>query len=110
MKILIDENLPKRIKAAFLDYDIYTIRELGWQGKQNGELMTLMYENRFNVLLTFDKNMQYQQYFPNYCVTVFVLKAVSNQYKYIEPLIPSVKTLLLDSLPYEAIVISASVE
>ena len=50
MKILIDENLPKRIKAAFEEYEIYTIRDMQWQGKKNGELMTSMSENQFTVL------------------------------------------------------------
>lgn len=106
MKILIDENLPKRIKSAFLGWDIYTIKDMEWQGKQNGELMKLMFENSFNVLFTFDKNMQYQQYFPKFCVTVFVLNASTNQYKSVEPLLSAVKIKLIEKLPYEAIIIS----
>ncbi len=106
MKILIDENLPKRIKEAFKEWEIYTIRDMQWQGKKNGELMTLMAENQFNVLLTFDKNMQYQQHFPKYGVTVFVLNASGNQYKFIAPLLPFVQEKLAEDLPFAAIIIS----
>ncbi len=60
MKLLLDENLPKRLKEDFSDYEVFTVRELGWNGIKNGELLRLMIENGFNALLTFDKNLQHQ--------------------------------------------------
>ena len=55
MKLLLDENLPKRLKTDFAEHDIYTVREKEWNGIKNGELLQLMVENSFNALLTFDK-------------------------------------------------------
>ena len=63
MKLLLDENLPKRLKADFPTHEIYTEQEKEWNGIKNGELLRLMKEDHFDALLTFDKNLQHQQNF-----------------------------------------------
>jgi hypothetical protein len=55
MKLLLDENLPKRLKADFADHEISTVRERGWNGIKNGQLLQLMVENGFEALLTFTR-------------------------------------------------------
>ena len=57
MKLLLDENLPKRLKADFPGHETFTVSDLGWNGKTNGELLKLMMEDGFDVLITFDKNL-----------------------------------------------------
>jgi predicted nuclease of predicted toxin-antitoxin system len=42
MKLLIDENLPKRLKIHFPEHEIYTVHDMGWNSKKNGELLKLM--------------------------------------------------------------------
>ena len=81
MKLLLDENLPKKLKQHFAEYEIFTVRDKGWNGVKNGELIKLMLEENFEVLLTFDKNLQFQQNFEKYPLKVFVLTAINNQYK-----------------------------
>lgn len=44
MKLLLDENLPKRLKQDFPDHDVYTVRDMEWNGIKNGQLLTLMVE------------------------------------------------------------------
>ncbi len=68
------KNLPKRLKFDFPEYEIYTIREKQWNGKKNGQLLKLLVENNFDALLTFDKNLQYQQNFSKYTITVLCLQ------------------------------------
>ena len=63
MKLLLDENLPKRLKLDFPEHGVYTVRDKGWNGIKNGELLKLMIEDSFDALLTFDKNLQHQQNF-----------------------------------------------
>jgi predicted nuclease of predicted toxin-antitoxin system len=63
MKLLLDENLPKKLKNDFSEYVMFTVREKGWTGKTNGELLKLMIDENFDALLTFDKNLQHQQNF-----------------------------------------------
>ncbi len=57
MKLLLDENLPKRLKLDFTEHEIYTVRDKGWNGIKNGDLLKLLIENHFDALLTFDKNL-----------------------------------------------------
>ncbi|MBV6438891.1 MAG: hypothetical protein DYG98_19275 [Haliscomenobacteraceae bacterium CHB4] len=94
MKLLLDENLPRRLKKDLHAYKIFTVRDMGWTGKKNGELLTLMLQNGFNVLLTFDRNLQHQQNFSKYPVAVFVLNAPGNDYGTLQPLMPLVISLL----------------
>ncbi|HZY10573.1 MAG TPA: DUF5615 family PIN-like protein [Bacteroidota bacterium] len=56
MRILLDENLPKKLKLHFQGFEIFTVRDRGWTGKTNGELIQLMIAERFDVLLTFNTN------------------------------------------------------
>ena len=78
MRLLLDENLPKRLKADFPNHQVFTVAEQQWTGKKNGELLKLMLENDFAALLTFDKNLQHQQNFQKFPLTVFVLTAPNN--------------------------------
>jgi predicted nuclease of predicted toxin-antitoxin system len=48
MKLLLDENLPKRLKADFTTHEIYSIRDKGWNGVKNGELLKLMIAEEFD--------------------------------------------------------------
>jgi predicted nuclease of predicted toxin-antitoxin system len=94
MKLLLDENLPKRLKLDFPEYEIYTVRDKGWDGKKNGELMNLMVDDNFDALLTFDKNLQHQQNFKKYTIPVLVLNASSNTYLTLKDLVPKIKEVL----------------
>lgn len=80
MRLLLDENLPKRLKLDFPAHEIFTVRDKGWNGIKNGKLLELMLADGFHALLTFDKNLQYQQNFRKYTLTVFVLNAPVNTY------------------------------
>jgi hypothetical protein len=64
MRLLLNENLPKRLKDDFPNHEVYTVREKEWNGIKNGQLLQLLLENNFDALLTFDKNLAYQQNFP----------------------------------------------
>jgi predicted nuclease of predicted toxin-antitoxin system len=81
MKLLLDENLPKKLKIHFPEHEVFTVRDMAWNGKKNGELMQLMVENKFDALITFDKNLQFQQNFKKYVLPVLVLNAPDNTYK-----------------------------
>ncbi len=98
MRLLLDENLPKRLKKDFSKREIFTIREKGWNGKKNGELLKLLLSEKFDALITFDKNMQYQQNFMKFSITVFVLDAEDNTYDVLKQLIPEIKNVLTKEL------------
>ena len=94
MKLLLDENLPKRLKADFPGHETYTVSDLGWNGKTNGELLKLMMEHEFDVLITFDKNLQYQQNLSKYPIPVIVLNARDNSYITLAVLTPKINLAL----------------
>ncbi len=94
MRLLLDENLPKRLKQDFPEHEIFTVHEKQWNGIKNGELLKRLVNNSFDALLTFDKNLQHQQNFLKYTITVFVLTAKINQYMELTKLTPKIKEYL----------------
>ena len=89
---------PKRLKQDLSEHEIYTVADKGWTGISNGRLLNLLAENKFDALLTFDKNLQYQQNFSKYSITVFVLNAPDNSYLTLKKLIPKIKEALKEKL------------
>lgn len=98
MKLLLDENLPKRLKKDLSVFEVYTIRDKGWNGLSNGDLLNLMQKEKFSVLITFDKNLQYQQNFNRYSLPVLVLNAPDNSYQTLTRLSPKIIAVLSGSL------------
>jgi predicted nuclease of predicted toxin-antitoxin system len=98
MKLLLDENLPKRLKQEFKEQEVYTVAEKGWSGISNGELLALLIENNFDALITFDKNLQYQQNFSKYPAIVIVLNAPDNTYLTLKQLVHKVEEVLKTDL------------
>ena len=99
MRLLLHENLPKRLKLDFPEYEIYTVRDKSWNEVRNGELLKLLIENNFDALLTFDKKLQYQQNFSKYPLTVFILSAKINSYEELTKLSPRLKEYLNEQIP-----------
>jgi predicted nuclease of predicted toxin-antitoxin system len=106
MRLLLDENLPKRLKQDLVEHEVYTAADKGWTGVSNGRLLGLLIENNFDALLTFDKNLQYQQNFTKYTITVIVLNAPDNSYQTLKLLIDKIKVLLKTKLKAGPIEIS----
>ena len=107
MRLLLDENLPKRLKQDFPGHQVLTVRDMGWNGVKNGELMKRILESEINTLLTFDKNFQHQQNFTKFPVTVFILVASRNTYAHLTTLSKIILERIENSiLPPGPIVIS----
>lgn len=94
MRILLDECVPRPLKRELSDYEIRTVVEMGWSGKRNGELLQLMAQAGFTILLTTDQNLRYQQNLQQAGVAVVVLVASSNRLTDLVPLIPSTRGVL----------------
>jgi predicted nuclease of predicted toxin-antitoxin system len=82
MRLLLDENLPVKLKYRFIEngFDAYTLRDMKWLGKKNGDLIQLMIEYHFTTLITIDNNLSFQQNFKNYPLQVAVIIAKNNTY------------------------------
>jgi len=78
MRILLDESLRRRLRRFFAGHEVVTVTEAGWSGVQNGELLRLA-ATRFDLFVTADQNLQYQQNLSALPLTVAVLVARNNK-------------------------------
>lgn len=60
MRILLDESLPRDLSALLVGHEAVTVRAAGWSGVKNGRLLAFA-ATRFDVFLTADRNIEYQQ-------------------------------------------------
>ncbi len=60
MTVLLDESVPRLIKTRLSQFEIKTVQEMGWTGIKNGDLIKRA-ENQFDIFITADKNLHYQQ-------------------------------------------------
>jgi len=91
MKILLDECVPKRLKHHLDEFEVFTVIELGLSGIKNGMLMTYCVENNFDLLLTIDKNLMFQQNLDQYPVIIAVLNSQTSKIEELVTFIPSFK-------------------
>lgn len=91
MKILLDECVTKRLKAHLEEYEVFTIGELGLSGIKNGKLMSYCTENNFDILLTIDKNLTFQQNLDKYSVIIVVLNCNTSKIEKLITFLPAFK-------------------
>lgn len=91
MKILLDESVPRILKLHLSHLDISTVQEMGWAGLRNGELLDRA-EDLFDVFVTADKNLRYQQNLSGRKLAILVLP--SNQVPLVARLVPVLESLL----------------
>ena len=89
MKILLDECVTKRLKIHLSSFEVFTVRELGLSGIKNGKLMTYCLDNGFDILLTIDKNLLFQQNLEKYPVSIVVLNCVTSKIEELITFLPS---------------------
>ena len=94
MRLLLDECVPARLRKALSAHQVSTVVQQGWSGAKNGKLLALA-ATKFDVFITVDKNLPYQQNTSTLPVTVVVLDAISNELDYLLPLIPALEIALL---------------
>lgn len=92
MKVLLDECTPRVVKKRLPAHDISTVQEMGWAGIKNGELLTLA-EPQFEVFITTDKNLRYQQNLSQRKLAFVLLP--SNQVPVVEAVIPALEAALV---------------
>lgn len=95
MKILLDENIPTKLKLDFgIEYEVKTVRDMDWLGKKNGELLGLAAFNGFDVFITLDKNLKNQQNLDRVQIKFIVLLAQDNKHQTLQPYIEKIKNVL----------------
>lgn len=96
-KILLDECLPKKLKYRIeeLDPEFFakTTPDMGWASLSNGELLSVT-EVEFDVFITSDKNLSFQQSIPSSSIQVVLLKARTNTYEDLLPLVEKLQSVI----------------
>ena len=92
MRVLLDECTPRVVKKRLPMHDINTVQEMGWAGVKNGALLTLAAAAHFEVFITTDKNLRYQQKLTGRTFAVLLLP--SNQVPVVERVLPAVEAAL----------------
>jgi predicted nuclease of predicted toxin-antitoxin system len=106
MKLLLDESLPKKLKQSLVEHEVFTVSEMGWRGVKNGKLLALAAAD-FDVFLTADQNLGYQQNLKSLPVAVVVLEAYSNRLVDYLPLIANLKLALEAVAPKSYVTVRA---
>lgn len=100
MRILLDEGVPRVIQSRLPDLSISTVEELGWRGIKNGALLDLM-TDRFQVLITTDKNIPYQQNLAKRNISAIILP--TNEIPIVISLLPQIAELISRLTPGEVV-------
>ncbi|CBN55314.1 MULTISPECIES: DUF5615 family PIN-like protein [Kamptonema] len=105
MKILLDECIDRRLAKEFVGCDIKTVPQMGWAGIKNGQLLALA-EAEFDIFITVDRNLSFQQNLPQFNIAVVVLEVSSNRLADMKPVVPNVLAILATVTKGKATVVS----
>ena len=105
MKILLDECVDRRFGRDLVGHVIRTVPQMGWAGIKNGELMSLAAEE-FDIFLTVDRNLSYQQDVSRLDIVILVIHSVSNRYPDLKPFADLVLASIESRRPGTATVLS----
>ena len=99
MIILLDECLPRRLKDRFASHDCQTVPEALLGGKKNGELLAIAERQGFEIFLTMDKGLEYEQNLTGRRIAVIILRAKSNRLVDLVPLVDACLTQMRSIKP-----------
>lgn len=93
MRVLLDEHLPLGLVSDLSGHDVDTVVGRGWAGVKNGELLQRM-RGYYDVLITMDRSIEFQQNIPALPFGVILVRAASNRMVHLRPLVP----LIIDAI------------
>jgi hypothetical protein len=106
MRVLLDECLPRKLKRELSGHEVRTVPEAGWAGIKNGRLLRLA-EVDFDVFVTIDNNLPFQQDLASFELGVVILNAPDNKLGSLQPLMPQVLIVLSVIQPGQVIEVAA---
>ena len=106
MKVLLDENLPHQIRQEIVGHDVFTVAYMGWSGIENGELLERAAASDFDVLISNDRGLEYEQNLGSLPIAVIVVLAPANTIEAIRPLYPQLFAALQSLQPHTLVKLS----
>ena len=107
MRILLDHCTPKRLRRLLPVHFVRTTREMGWERLLNGRLLSAA-EGQFDVMLTVDRSIRFQQNMATRTISVIVMRANNNRFESLGALIPAVEKAL--DVIGEGVVVEVSID
>jgi predicted nuclease of predicted toxin-antitoxin system len=98
VRILLDECVDWRLARDIAGHDVKTARQMNWTAIKNGELLALA-ARQFDVFVTVDRNISFQQNIGSQTLSVIVLKAKTNRLAELKLLVPFLRTALASARP-----------
>jgi len=99
VRILLDEQVPRRLVRDLTGHQVRTVQQCGWSGLRNGALLIRAVAGRFDIFITGDRNLEYQQNVSNMPLCVLVLAGRSNRLRDIRELLPAMLRAIDDARP-----------
>jgi hypothetical protein len=90
VRVLLDEQLPRQLARELAGHEVRTVQQQGWAGLKNGELLRRAGEAGYQVFITADQNLEFQQNLARSNLFVLVLVAPSNALEDLLPLVPTI--------------------
>lgn len=98
MRILLDESVPEKLGRLLVGHTCSTVQRQGWTSAKNGKLLALA-KDHFDLLLTADKGMEYQQNQETLPVAILVVRASSNRLEDLVRALPAILAALEEIPP-----------
>lgn len=98
MRILLDECVDWRLSRDLIGHEVKTARQMGWATIRNGELLALA-AKQFDVFVTVDRNLSFQQNLPAFTIAVVILRARTNRLADLRPLVPDLLAMVSGAVP-----------
>ena len=102
MKLLLDECVTRFVKRDLIGHDVHTVEEAGFKGLENGDLLRAG-AGTYDVLITVDQNLPYQQNVAGLDIAIVVLAAKRNSYARLKPIMPRAVTALETTSPGDVV-------
>ena len=99
MRVLLDEQLPRELAQQITGHDVRPVQQQGWAGLRNGELLQRAADAGFEVFVTADRSLPFQQNLARYSLAVVVLLARSNSLRHLLPLVPRLLQVISTARP-----------
>jgi predicted nuclease of predicted toxin-antitoxin system len=106
MRVLLDECVTRKLRRDFQGHEVHTVDEAGLRGFKNSNLLRSA-SGQYDVLVTVDQNLQYQQDIKSLRLAILVLAAKRNSYQALHPLMNQALDALKQIKPGEVVVIKA---
>ncbi len=104
MKILLDECIDWRFIREFPEHEVSTVSRMGWKSLKNGKLLRQA-EKQFDVFMTVDKNIRFQQNLTQLKISLIILRVLVNDLDHLKLLAPQVNQTLKTLTPSEVVIL-----